>query len=86
MDNSKSFDVIKDGVKYKAIVIMNFSLYDAYYCIYGIKNGNRDYDVYCGKIIGDRVVPIENEKDRDLTNKIVLAITNVVKEGVQVYG
>ena len=76
------FDITIDGVSYKANTIMNFSLYDSYYCIYGILNDSNNYDVYCGKILGNTVVPIDDEGDKRLTNKIVLALVNAIKESV----
>ncbi len=79
MDETSKFTIDVNGKQYIANVIMNFSLYGYYYYIYGIKNDNKDYDVYCGKVIGNTVVPIENEKEKNLTNKIILALTNAIK-------
>ncbi len=81
MDDVGKFSIVVDGREYDANTIMNFELYGDYYCIYGIKNEDEDYDIYCGQIIGNTVVPIENEKNKNLTDKIVLALTNAIKEG-----
>ena len=81
MDNSiGNFTISVDGVSYEAITIMNFELYDSYYCIYGIKVDDGNYDIYCGQIVGNTVVPIKDEKDKSLTTKIVLALVNAIKE------
>ena len=80
MDETSKFTIEVNGKQYVATVIMNFSLYGDYYCIYGIVNDNHDYDVYCGKIVGNTVIPIEDEKEKSLTNKIILALTGAVKE------
>ena len=64
MDKVGNFKIELNGEIFEAVTIMNFSLYDSYYCIYGIKNMNNGYDVYCGQIIGNKVVPIDNEKDK----------------------
>lgn len=82
MNDAGNFTINVDGIAYEATTIMNFELYDNYYCIYGVKNQENNYDVYCGQIIGNTVIPIQNEKDKSLTNKIVLALTNTIKEGV----
>ncbi len=82
MNDAGNFTINVDGIAYEATTIMNFELYDNYYCIYGVKNQENNYDVYCGQIIGNTVIPIQNEKDKSLTNKIVLALTNAIKEGV----
>lgn len=80
MDDTSKFTIDVNGKQYLATVIMNFSLYGDYYCIYGIENDNQDYDVHCGKIVDNTVMPIENEKEKSLTNKIILALTSAVKE------
>lgn len=79
MNETSKFTIDVNGKQYIATVIMNFSLYGDYYCIYGIENSNHDYDIHCGKIIGNTVTPIENEKEKNLTNKIILALTSAVK-------
>ena len=81
MDNSiGNFTISVDGVSYEAITIMNFELYDSYYCIYGIEDIDGNYNIYCGQIVGSTVVPIKDEKDKSLTTKIVLALVNAIKE------
>ena len=79
MNNNGEFKVIIDGKDVMAKTIMNFSLFDDYYCIYGIPNSNSEYDVCCGKIVQNTVVPIDNEKDRDLTNNIVKSLVRAIK-------
>ena len=79
MSETSKFTIDVNGKHYVATVIMNFSLYGDYYCIYGVENHNHDYDVHCGKIIGNTVTVIEDEKEKSLTNKIILALTNAVK-------
>ena len=79
-DNDLNFDVSIHGKLCKATPIMNFELYGSYYCIYGVKNEEQQYDVYCGEIQGNTVVPIQNENDKNLTNKIVLSLVNAIRE------
>ena len=79
MDDIGSFTIEVDGIKHNAKIIMNFELYGNYYCIYGVKNDNDMYDINCGKVVGQNVVPIDNENDKALTDKIIMSLTNSVK-------
>ncbi len=78
MNEFKEFNIFKDGIKHKALIIMSFELYGNYYCIYGVRNKDKNYDIYCGEIINNQIVPVK-ENNRSLTTKIVKTLTNTVK-------
>ena len=79
MNEIGTFTITIDGQSHKATTIMNFELYNNYYCIYGVKDQNMNYNIYSGQIIGNTVVPIKNERDKNLINKIALTLTNAIK-------
>ena len=81
MNELSKFKITIDGNVYDAYTIMNFELYGDYYCIYGVKNSDNNYDIYAGQVVDGKLGPILKDKDKELVNKIVLALTNVIKEG-----
>ena len=80
MENTGHFNIEINGKNYEAKIIMNFELYSKYYCVYGVENDQKEYNVYCGQIINNTVVPIQNEKDKELTEKIEKILVNSIKE------
>lgn len=80
MEDIGHFKINVSGVEYVADTIMNFELYGTYYCIYGIRGSDSNYQLYCGEVVGNTVIPIRNEKDKLLTDKIILALGDALKE------
>ncbi len=78
MNELNEFNININGNNHKATVIMNFELYDSDYCIYGVRDNNKNYNIYCGEIINNTVVPLK-DKDKNITNKIVLSLTKTIK-------
>lgn len=75
MEEKKVFYIEKDNQQIKANIITNFELYGDNYCIYTVPfNGNNN--VYCAKIIDNKLIKIENKEERELTNKIVTTLLN----------
>ena len=70
MDSNKKFFIEKDGTRIEATILTNFELYGDNYCIYSIPN-KQNNDVYCAKVLGNKLVKIDNEEELRLTNKIV---------------
>lgn len=70
MEENKTFYIEKDGKQIKATILTNFELYGDNYCIYTVPN-NDNNNVYCAKVLENRLVKIENEEELKLTNKIV---------------
>ena len=72
MNESKMFYIQKDDMTIKANILTNFEIYGDNYCIYTIPIENtKNNNVYCAKIVGNKLVPIEKEEDSRLTDKII---------------
>lgn len=71
MIGDNKFFIDKDGKRYEANILSNFSVNNNLYCIYTIGRDNNLSSVYCAKIIDNELVKIENEDEIRLTNKIV---------------
>lgn len=72
MDEASKFYIEKDGIKYTASILTNFELYGDHYCIYTIPSVKESQNnVYCAKIYENRLIKITDQKERDLTSKIV---------------
>lgn len=77
MEENKIFYIETDGKQVKATVLTNFELYGDNYCVYTISNtDNKTNNAYCAKILDNRLIPIENEEELKLTNKIVSELIN----------
>lgn len=70
MDTNK-FSIEVNGEKYIASILTNFTIYDDTYCIYTIPDKNKNHNVYCAKVIGNKLENITDEKELALTNKVV---------------
>ena len=70
MDTNK-FYVVVNQKQYIANILTNFTIYDDTYCIYTIPDKEKNHNVYCAKINGNKLEPITDEKELTLTNKVV---------------
>lgn len=73
------FDIVVDGVKYNATIICNFNLFENKYCIYTIPIDNQYSNIYCAKIIDDKLFAVYDEGELEFTNGIVKLISNTLK-------
>lgn len=78
MENNK-FTVVIDNNKYDAYVISNFNIFDDYYCVYAIDRGKEKKDVYCDKIINNKLIKIESKEEINLTTMIVNSLLKAVE-------
>ena len=79
MIEKKRFVIKKGDEELETEIIMNFELYGKYFSIFGIKNKDKEYDIYCGEIKNNTLMPIENQEDKEITTKIVNALTKILK-------
>lgn len=70
MDVNKFFIEVNNEKKV-ANILTNFSIYNDNYCIYTIPNDNEKQNVYCAKLVGNQLQKIVDEKELNITNKIV---------------
>ena len=72
MEETSKFYIEKDGTKYTASILTNFTIYGDHYCIYTIPSiQEKQNNVYCAKIYENRLIKITDQKELDLTSKIV---------------
>ncbi|MCI6265390.1 MAG: DUF1292 domain-containing protein [Erysipelotrichaceae bacterium] len=81
MSEPNTFYIEQNGTKIKANILTNFEIYGSNYCIYTTSDKTeKNYNVYCAKIVGNNLAQIEKEEELKLTNKIVKELINSVKE------
>ena len=78
--NNNKFNVVIDNNKYDAYVISNFNIFDDRYCVYAIDKGKEKKDVYCDKVVNNKLVKIENKEEINLTTMIVNDLIKVVNQ------
>lgn len=80
MTNSDTFYIEKEGQEYQAKILTNFEIYGDHYCIYALpQKENNDYNLYCAKWINHQLEKIKDQKELDLTNKIVKQFTGALQ-------
>lgn len=70
MDINK-FYIEENGQRLEANILTNFTIFDDIYCIYTILTKDKNHNVYCAKLIDNKLIPIIDEKELNLTNTIV---------------
>lgn len=81
MDKNKFYIEIS-GKKYNATILTNFEVLGDNYCIYTVPSDTSgENNVYCAKIVEQYLVPIEDLKTRELTNKIITNLLSCIKGG-----
>lgn len=71
MVGDNKFYIDKDGKRYEANILSNFSVNNNVYCIYTVGGDDNHSSVYCAKVVNNELVKIDNEDEIKLTNKIV---------------
>lgn len=79
MDINK-FYINKDNQRIEANILTNFTIFNDTYCIYTIPDIDKNHNVYCAKLIGNNLIPITDEKELSLTNKIVTKYIDSLKK------
>lgn len=77
MDINK-FPVKINGEDKMAIVLTTFDFCGDNYCLYLVPKGEEDYDVYCDKLVEGILETIPEGKDKELINKIVSKIIEIL--------
>ena len=81
MEEQSKFYIDENGKKIIANILTNFELYGDNYCIYTVpQNNSQEYEVHCAKIMGSTLMKIENEREKNMTNKIVQQLLQSIKE------
>ena len=78
MTGLKEFKINYNGEIHKAIVVWTYELDGHIYCIYAVRDKNKNYNIYTGEIFGDMLVPVQ-VKDKNVVDKIALSLTNSIK-------
>lgn len=63
-------DIYIEGEKHKAMILHVFDLQERTFCIYAVPNGDGTFEIHCGKKIGQEIVDIEDEKEREVIENI----------------
>lgn len=72
MEENKIFYIEENGKQIKANILTNFTVVDETYCIYTIPIENtQNNNLYCAKIINNKLVEITDEIEKNRINKIV---------------
>lgn len=79
MDINK-FYIRKDSQRIEANILTNFTIFNDTYCIYTIPTIDKNHNVHCAKLIGNNLIPITDEKELSLTNKIVTKYIESLKK------
>lgn len=80
MVGDNKFYIDKDGKRYEANILSNFSVNNNVYCIYTVGRDDNQNSVYCAKVVNNELVKIENEDEIKLTNKIVNSLLAVLNK------
>ena len=81
LTENNQFFIEKEGKKYQATILTNFRISQNNYCIYTIPSEtSKNQNVYCAKIIDNNLVKIIDEKEKQLTDKVVTELVNGIKE------
>ena len=75
MNNNEFKIVDQDGILRKAYILTTFNLFNKVYCIYAIMNNNFA-SVYCAQLLNNKLVPINDQEEKELINKIVKRYLN----------
>ncbi len=78
MNDLKEFNINVNGIVHKAIVVWTYELNQKIYCIYAVKDENKNYNLYNGEIINNTVVPV-TEDLKEVTEKITKSLTSTIK-------
>ena len=76
--DTNNFTININGEEKNAIVLTTFEFCGDDYCLYLVPIGEDNYDVYCDKLIDDTLETIPEGRDRELINKIVSKIIEII--------
>lgn len=80
MEESNIFYIYHNGIQYRATILITFNIFDDQYCIYTIPDeSSKNHNVYCAKVIGSKLIKIENEEEKRMTNKVVTQLIESLK-------
>jgi len=65
---------------YNALKITDFSLGEDDYCVIGVPNSEKNFNIYCMKVVDGNLEEIKDENIKVLTDKIVDCLIALGKE------